>query len=172
MTNQKASAGTGSPWTAQLSRHPLGEKNTGPNPTDRAKLGTKRHTLVDKRGVPLSGVISGANRHDMKFAFAALDGIIVRRPGKKQNMCMDKGYDFPQIYCGVSLRGYIGHIRRKGEQLIRKRTHTAKRWVVERTASWYNRFRKLLVRFEKKSENYLGLIQFANCIISYRVIHW
>ncbi len=128
--------------------------------------------LVDRRGVPLSSFISEANRHDMKSAFPTIDSIIADRPKSiRQNICMDKGYDFPEIEKGVQRRGYSDHIRRKGEE-IKKKAHRAKRWVVERTASWHNRFRKLLVRFEKKEQNYLALEQFANYLITYRAIHW
>ncbi len=67
---------------------------------------------------------------------------------------------------------YIDHIRRKVEEMVGKRLHRAKRWVVERTASWHNRFRKLMVRYEKKDENYQALIEFANCLIVYRAMHW
>ncbi|MEM3094899.1 MAG: transposase, partial [Nitrososphaera sp.] len=59
------------------------------------------------------------------------------------------------------------HIRHRGEKR-KKRRHKRRRWVVERTNSWHNRFRKLLIRYEKKSENYLGLVQLACCIIVYR----
>jgi putative transposase len=122
--------------------------------------------------VQLSSVISGANRHDMKLALATMDDIVIKCPkGVKQNMCMDKGYNFPQIERGVRKRGYADHTRHRGEEVVRK-THSAKRWVVERISSWHNRFRKLLVRFEKKKENYAGLVHLANCIITYRAIHW
>lgn len=67
---------------------------TGRNPTDRGKRGTKRHVLTDKKGVPLSVVITAANTHDMKAATDTLDSMIVERPLKKQNLCLDKGYDF------------------------------------------------------------------------------
>jgi len=101
-----------------------------------------------------------------------IDEIIVDRSETiKQNICMDKGYDFPEIEYGVRERGYMDHISHNGEQL-RKKVYKAKRWVVERTASCYNRFRKLLVRFEKKDENYQALIEFANCLITYRATHW
>jgi len=150
----------------------FGGKATGKNPTDRGKLGTKRNTLVDRRGMPLSSIVAAANRHDMKSAFPTIDNIVIDRPKRiEQNICMDKGYDFPEIEYGVRRRGYIDHIRRKGEE-VKKKVYKAKRWVVERTASWHNRFRKLLVRFEKKDENYEALVQFANCLIVYRAIHW
>ena len=144
---------------------------TGQNPTDRGKLGTKRHVLTDQRGIPLSITITSANTHDMKAAIDTLDTVIVQRPSCKQNLCLDKGYDFPEIEREVIKRKYITHIRHRGEDkkgLIKTRYYSARRWVVERTNSWHNRFRKLLVRYEKKSENYLSLVCLACCIIVYR----
>lgn len=144
---------------------------TGPNPTDRGKLGTKRHLLTDKNGIPLSVVITAANTHDMKAAIRTLDRVVVlrKRPKYIQNLCLDKGYDFPQIEHESFKRGYTPHIRHRGEgRIMVKQVHRVRRWVVERTNSWHNRFRKLLVRYEKKVENYLGLVQLACCVIVYR----
>ncbi len=108
----------------------------------------------------------------MKSALPTIDSIVIDRPKEiKQNICMDKGYDFPEIEYGVRERGYADHIRHKGEE-VKKKVHKAKRWVVERAASWHNRFRKLLIRFEKKDANYHALVEFANCLIVYRAIHW
>jgi putative transposase len=144
---------------------------TGPNPTDRGKLGTKRRILTDQKGVPLSAVITAANTHDMKAATETLDSIVVKRPRprkyRRQNLCLDKGYDFPEIVREVVKRRYVPHIRHRGEKRKKPR-YKRRRWVVERTNSWHNRFRKLLVRYEKKSENYLGLVQLACCIIVHR----
>ena len=146
---------------------------TGQNPTDRGKSGTKRHVITDQSGIPLSAVtITSANTHDMKAATDTLDNVIVKRPSYKQNLCLDKGYDSSEIEREVIKRKYITHIRHRGEEkgLIKTR-HSARRWVVvERTNSWHNRFRKLLVRYEKKSENYLALVCLACCIIVYRRI--
>ena len=84
-------------------------ERTGHNPTDRSKLGTKRHVLTDQRGTPLSAVITGANTHDMKAALETLDGVVVERarpwPYHPQHLCLDKGYDFPAIEAGVITRG-------------------------------------------------------------------
>ena len=151
---------------------------TGPNPTDRGKLGTKRHVLTDGQGIPLSVVITAANTHDMKAAISVLDSIVVKRPSykmckTKQNLCLDKGYDFQEIKDGVIKNGHYPHIRHRGEQSITKGgNHLIKRrrWVVERTNSWHNRFRKLLVRYEKKLENYFALVCLGCCIIIYRRI--
>ena len=73
---------------------------TDPNPTtDRGnKIGTKRHVLTDQHGIPVSVVITSANTHDMKAATETLGSVIVERPLKKQNLCLDKGYDdYPEI---------------------------------------------------------------------------
>jgi putative transposase len=151
---------------------------TGPNPTDRGKLGTKRHMLTDQNGIPLSVVITAANVHDMKSAISVLDSIVVKRPSpkinkEKQNLCLDKGYDFQEINDSVIKKGYLLHIQHRGEQTITKDgNHHSKRrrWVVERTNSWHNRFRKLLIRYEKKLENYFALVCLGCCIIIYRRI--
>ncbi len=147
---------------------------TGPNPTDRAKLGTKRHVLTDQRGTPLAAIVTAANTHDMKAAFRTLDGVVVRRPAPRryhpQHLCLDKGYDFPEIEAGVVARRYVPHMRHRGEMENPVKRYRPKRWVVERSASWLNRFRKLLIRWEKKAGNYLALVQLACCITVYRRI--
>ena len=93
---------------------------------------------------------------------------------KKQNLCLDKGYDYPEIEKESINKRYIptypSHRGEEKKGLI-KIGYMARRWVVERTNSWHNnRFRKLLVRYEKKSENYLALVCLACCIIVYRRI--
>src|SRR5437879_13447979 len=74
-----------------LRSHHLVGKNTGPNPTDRSKSGTKRSLLVDGKGVPLGVVVDGANRHDMKMTKATLQSIVIDRPEptvkSQQHMC-------------------------------------------------------------------------------------
>jgi hypothetical protein len=122
----------------------------------------------------------------MKSAAKTLDNIVIvrrrrrRRPAPSkilQNLCLDKGYNFQEIEYEAVKRGYIPHIRYRGEESLLAMTkkynnhhHPARRWVVERTNSWHNRFRKLLIRYEKKSENYLALVCLACCIIIYRRI--
>jgi putative transposase len=103
----------------------------------------------------------------MKAATETLDSVIVERPLKKQNLCLDKGYDYPEIERESTKRRYVPHIRHRGvEKELIKIEYVTKRWVViERTNSWHNRFRKLLVRYEKKSENYLALVCLACCIL-------
>ena len=151
----------------------MGEKGTGPNPTDRAKSGTKRSLLVDGKGVPLSVSVDGANRHDMKLTKSTLQNVVIDKPEptikSKQHMCMDKGYDYPEVYELLEEYGYTIHIRVRGEGRRRKiPKYRARRWVVERTHSWMNRFRRLLIRWEKKIENYIAMLHFACAWITYR----
>jgi putative transposase len=118
-------------------------------------------------------MVTAAQHHDVTVGLQTLDAIIVARrrvaPFRPQHLCADKGYDSAAFTAAVQLRGYSPHIRHRGEVVPKRRAHPARRWVVERTASWHNRFRKLLVRFEKRVENYLGLVHFACCLIIYRL---
>lgn len=138
-------------------------KATGPSPVDRAKSGTKRSLLTDGRGVPLALAVAGANRHDMKLAEPTLNSFIVERPevtdDKPQHLSCDKGYDYPEIEQLVAQWGYTAHISKRGEDPKQRQKipgYRARRWVVERTHSWMNRFRALLIRWEKKMANYLA----------------
>lgn len=138
-------------------------------------MGTKRHILTEQEGIPIAAVISAANKHDMKMLKETLEAKIVRRPKPrrlgKQNLCLDKGYDYPEIRRMVKSKRYTGHIKERGvkdERCPAGRKHPARRWVVERTNGWHNQFRGLLIRWERKSENYLGLVQFACAIICFR----
>lgn len=155
---------------------PLGGEKTGPNPTDRAKSGVKRMLLVDGRGAPLSVELTSANRNDMKMLAELLDQVVVERPApteeKPQGLCLDKGFDYEQCENEARERGYTPHIRRRGEEIAEKKEgKKPRRWVVERSHSWYNRYRKVLVRFEKKAEHYLSLIDLASALIVYRLIY-
>jgi transposase len=157
-----------------MTKAPLGCENTGPNPTDRAKKGTKRHLLTEGNGMPISVVVTGANRNDFKETKNVFDNIVVDRPKpttrKKQNLCGDKGYDYPEVHELVKEYGYTGHIKTRGEESSAKAKipgYRARRWVVERTHSWMNRFRRLLIRWEKKTENYEAFLHLACAFITF-----
>lgn len=111
----------------------------------------------------------------MKLVEPTLEAMVVERPEptqeNPQNLCLDKGYDYPQVRELVEARGYKAHIRARGEEAQEKREipgYQARRWVVERTHSWLNRFRRLLIRWEKKVENYLAILHFACAWITFR----
>ncbi|MGI0068264.1 MAG: IS5 family transposase [Thermoplasmata archaeon] len=164
-------------WTWQsmdgaMSKAPLGGEATGPNPTDRAKKGTKRSLQTDGAGVIIGLAVAGANRNDHKMAEATLESRPLRPPmGTSQHMCMDKGYDYPETREILEAYDFVAHIRSRGEekkQMERNRKRKARRWVVERAISWMNRFRRLLIRWEKKLENYLALAEFVCSVVAYR----
>jgi len=152
---------------------PLGGTQTGKNPTDRGKKGSKIHLLVDEQGAPLAIHITGANEHDKWSADDLIISIVVPRPSPakcEQHLCADKGYDYEDVHQFVELQRYVAHIkhrRRRGEPQIEEcpipgeTQHPARRWVVERTLGWLNKRRSLRVRWCKKAENWLALIQFA-----------
>jgi len=152
-------------------------KKTGPNPTDRAKEGTKRSLLCDGSGIPLGACVEGANRHDMKLVEETLESILAPRPEpteeEPQNLCLDKGYDYDEVRDLVEEFGFTAHIRARGEEarLIKEKAgFKARRWVVERTHSWMNRFRRIFTRWEKKAENYLGMLHLVCAIITIRQV--
>ena len=147
----------------------------GPNPTDRAKGGVKRSLLTEADGVPIGLAVEGANRNDFKMVKATLESLPVQRPTptrkRPQGMCLDKGYDYDEARDLVAEFGYTAHIRARGEEaqaIQHEAGFKARRWVVERTHSWMNRFRRILTRWEKKAENYLGLLHLVCAIITYR----
>jgi putative transposase len=136
-------------------------------------LGVKRSILSDRRGMPLGLAISGANTHDQKLLDATLDSVHVPRPPRgrrRQHLCLDKGYDCDAIRQRVRRRGYTPHIRTRGEEQSeqRMRGKRPRRWVVERVASWLNRYRRILVRWEKKAANYEALLHLVFAHILWR----
>lgn len=125
--------------------------------------------------MPVGLAVDCANRHDMKMTAATLESIPIARPRVrkwwKQNLCLDKGYDFDEVRDLVGEFGYTAHIRARGEEaqkIKRNAGFKARRWVVERTHSWMNRFRRILIRWEKKPGNYLSLLHLVCAVITFR----
>jgi putative transposase len=146
----------------------------GPNPTDRAKMGTKKHLLVEQDGGPLGVVVDGANVNDHKLLKETIEAVVIERPDPEQvpqHLCLDKAYDNKTGDGVCEEAGYVAHIRRIGEEKLDEageKTHPARRWVVERTIAWLQRCRAILIRYDKKSENYKGLVQLACALLWYR----
>jgi putative transposase len=106
---------------------------------------------------------------------ATLESIVVGRPQpteeRQQGMCMDKGYDYEEVRAILRAFGFTAHIRSRGEEakeIAQEAGQRARRWVVERSHSWLNRFRRLLIRWEKKPEHYLAFLHFACGLIALR----
>ena len=119
--------------------------------------------------------VDGANRHDMKLVRATVESVPVDRPlpspTHTQGMCPDKGYDFAEVRRTLDEFGFTAHIRSRGEEaqaIKREAGFKARRWVVERTHSWLNRFRRILIRWDKSPENYIAFLHFACALITLR----
>ena len=145
---------------------------------DRGKAGVKRSLLTEGGGVPVGLTVAGANRVDFKLARETIGSVPVPRPeptrSRPQGMCLDKGYDYLEVWELLEEFGFTAHVAVRGaderhsQPVKRKAGHKARRWVVERTHSWMNRFRGILIRWNKKPENYLALLHLVCAVITYR----
>ena len=152
-----------------------GSQKTGPNPTDKGKQGSKRHVVVDRGGVPLAVIHSAANVHDSKVLEEAVDAIEpIRkpsrgRPRKRPNkLHADKAYDFPRCRKALRKRSITPRIARRG---IESREKLGRyRWVVERTLSWLNRFRRLKVRYERRDYVHQAFLDLGCALICWRYV--
>lgn len=132
---------------------------------------------MDGRGVPLSFTVTGANVHDSKQLCAVLDAIMIDREDpplrRNKHLCADAGYRGADNLAEIEARGYTPHVvdrRTEAETLKLDPKKKARRWVVEVSHSWFNRFRKLLVRYEKLERSFVALNHLAAAIIAFRKI--
>ena len=173
----------------------MGEKSTGPNPTDRrSKSGTKRSLLVEGQGIPIGITIDGANRHDMKMTKATLQSIVVCRPPPQPSSSsslqqIPNNNNTSVLTRVMTILKYTNYLKNMvilcifvreekkniiyGNKIKKRRRrripkYRARRWVVERTHSWMNRFRRLLIRWEKKEDNYIAILHFVCAWITYK----
>jgi len=125
--------------------------------------------------VPIGLAVEGANRNDFKTTRETIESIPVERPeptaAHSQGLCLDKGYDYDEVRALLAEFGCTAHIRARGEEAKALKQETgfrARRWVVERTHSWMNRFRRVLIRWDKKVRNYVAFLHLACAYITYR----
>jgi putative transposase len=123
--------------------------------------------LTDGRGVPIGIAIAGASAHDQRLFRQTIHSIPLRprkshRRRRKPHLYLDKGYFGAPVERFARASGYVPHVPPKGNkrQTKRRKKSPARRWVVESCHSWTNRARRLLVRWEKKADNYLSFIHF------------
>jgi len=133
--------------------------------------------LAEARGIPIAVLVTGANRHDMKKLADLLDAIVVDRPvGDDAHLALDRGYDYAVCREAAAARGYTPHIPPKAtaDRPLpppgNPNRHPPRRWVVEVGHSWFNRFRRLLTRWEQQGTHYLGFVHLAAVLIIYRKI--
>lgn len=120
-------------------------------------------------------MVDGANVNDFKLVRKTIASIAIRRPrptcNQPQGLCLDKGYDYREVDALVAEFRFTGHIARRGQdgQKIKRRAgRKARRWVVERTHSWMNRFRRILVRWEKRADTYIAMLHLSLAVITWR----
>ncbi|UWX63474.1 IS5 family transposase [Deinococcus rubellus] len=154
------------------------EEATGSNPTDRGKAGCKRTLLTDAKGIPLAVVLCGANRHDSQKLKDVLEAVVTVVPQpqieEQRHLLLDRGYDTPTCRTLACDAGFVVHIPKKAskETPLPAPTdpdrHPPRRWVVEVGHAWFNRFRRLQTRWEKRQALYLGFVELAACLIIWR----
>ena len=130
---------------------------------------------MDERGTPLSIVVTGANRHDVSQVEAVLSGKIVapEMKNEEEHLCADAGYVGDDARKKIIAAGYTPHIRPRGkkkDENVMKPASKARRWVVESSHSWFNRFRKLAIRYEKLHVTHMALNHLAASIIALRKV--
>jgi transposase len=151
-----------------------GGAKTGPNPTDRAKRGSKRHVICDGGGVPLAIRLTGANRHDSQEALLLVDAIPPLQGERGRPRCRpdcilgDRAYDAEPIRQGLRTRHILPLLA------MRRTTHGSGlgqwRWVVERTFAWLNQFRRLRVRYEKRADIHQAFLSLACALICWHAL--
>jgi putative transposase len=138
------------------------------------KNGTGRHLLVDEKGVPFGITLVGANRHDVSQLAAVLDNKVTHQPDTAkavvENLCADAGYVGDKAEAIIRAHGYIPHVRPRGEEIkaTKNKRFKPRRRIVEVSHSWLNNFRKLKVRYEKKTANAIALHHLAAASIALR----
>ena len=125
--------------------------------------------------MPVGVAVDGANRPDMKMVQETVESIPVERPEPTeqdpQHLCLDNGYDYAEPKEIVAEFGFTAHLpngKEEAQAVKRRARRKARRYVVERTHSWMNRFRGILIRWNKKPENYIAMLHFAFALITYR----
>jgi transposase len=154
-----------------------GGEQTGRNPTDRGKLGSKYHLVVDRCGIPLAVRLSAANAHDATQLLPLVDAIppiigprgCPGRPRKRPaKLHADKAYDTSTLRHALRARGITPRLARRGidssERLGRHR------WVVERSLSWLLGCRRLGVRYERRADQLQGLLHLACALLCLRFL--
>ena len=141
-------------------------------------MGCKESVSVDGDGGPLGVVLAAANVNDHLLLRETIEAVVIERPAPTpeapQHLCLDAGYDNPIGREAAAAGQYTPHIvpaRKEERRQVRRPGHKPRRWVVERTLAWLCKCRGILVRYDKKVESYLGLIQLACALLWYRRLH-
>ena len=151
-------------------KSPYCKEQSGPNPTDRAKPGTKLSVMTDGNGIPISIVVNPANQHDSKSIEENFCAIMAERPDPKkvrQHLCGDKAFDSEEINSVAKEWGFIPHIKSRGKEITLKKRGKFKprRWVVERTHAWLNGSRGIFTRWLRSAECFAAFVALSCSIL-------
>lgn len=153
-----------------------GGENTGPNPTDRSKPGSKHHVATEAQGIPLNIILTGANVPDVTQLIPLIDGIppVAGKPGRPRQrpdeVYADRAYDSDPHREKLRERGIQPHIaRRNTEHGSGLGVH---RWVAERVIGWLHGFKRLRIRYDFLDEIHNAFLTLAQCVICFRVLNW
>jgi len=161
-----------------LHKAPCGGEGTGPNPTDRAKIGWKWSVATDLFGIPIGWVIDGANRNDSILLEPTLQAIADRGLLLDiETLHLDRGYDSALTTQRCQALGLTDIVcakkKRKGEAKIKNPLTLGLRWPVERTNSWFSNFGQLRRNTDRFSRQRLGQVALAIALIlTVKLVKW
>lgn len=151
-----------------------GGRKTGPNPTVRARPGSKHHIATDANGTPIAAILTGANRNDVTQLVPLIEAIVpiggvrgrpLSRPGR---VYADRGYDHDKYRRILHERNIPTSIARRGHP---HGSGLGKiRWVVERTHAWLHHFRRLRIRFERRADIHKAFLKLGCCLICWNTL--
>lgn len=155
-----------------VSKAPLGGEEVGPSPVDRRKIGTKKNICVDQNGIVLGIAISGANRHDNKFAKDIINSIPIPLSNDRIICACDTAYDAKSTRIFLKKKGFISLIsqNKRRSKIAVEKTTSRHRWIIERTHSHLNNWRGIFIRWNKKVVNYVAAIQIADTFYALRYL--
>ena len=150
-----------------ITKAPCGGEKAGRSPVDRTKQGIKRSTAVDAKGIPLGTVTAPANRHDSLLLAETLDAVAqtLGELPESTSIHLDRGYDSNATRERLEERGLLAEISQKGKPSPLGAT---KRWVVERTSSWHNAYKKLVWCTERRGRVVDFWVAFSEVVIIVR----
>jgi transposase len=154
---------------ASLVKAPEGGEDTGPNPTDRGKSGSKHHVLTEAHGIPLSATVTAANVNEVTQVFDVLTAMpeVGGKPGpKRQNperLQGDRGYDSEPVRQLLRWLGITPLLAERGTE------HGSGlgvfRWFIERTISWLHQFGRLRRRLDRETALQQAFLELACSLI-------
>ena len=152
-----------------LHKAPCGGEGTGPNPTDRAKLGWKWSVAVDAHGVPVGWAIDGANRNDVRMLIPTLEAVAeAGLLADIDTLHLDRGYDYPVVRARLGAFGLTDlNIQRRGTKKPGKKqpVRLGLRWIVEATNSWWSNYGQLRRNTDRRTRHRHAALCLATTIL-------